>query len=193
MKFKTIGAAWLLIAGARLLSAGQSHLHDTLPANPDGSRVTGAVVLSWPTFTGTDGVVNATGQRAVAINSGVLDVVLPANPAGVNYTAVFNLAGQKSIAQVWHVPDSVSVLTLARVIVPRPSAPAPLTGSYKVDPSGISPSNGFPGQVMTLNTLMQWAPATAPVNTGPAGPQGPVGPLGPQGPVGPIGPQGVPG
>jgi Protein of unknown function (DUF2961)/Collagen triple helix repeat (20 copies) len=193
MKFIPLRAAWLLMTAARLLTAGQTHIHDVLPANSDGSLATGAVVLSWPTFTGTDGVSNPAGQRAVAINAGVIDLSIAANPAGVNYTAVFNLAGQKSIAQIWHVPDSSSLVTLSKVIVPRPSSPAPLTGSYKVDPSGISPANGVPGQVMTLNTLMQWAPAAAPTNSGPVGPQGPAGPVGPQGPVGPIGPQGVPG
>jgi hypothetical protein len=84
-------------------------------------------------------------------------------------------------------------LALSKVIVARPVAPAPLTGSYKVDPTGISPGGGLPGQVLTLNSLMQWAPASAPVNTGPAGPQGPQGPPGPQGPLGPLGPQGIPG
>lgn len=193
MKLKPFGAALLLIAGARLLSAAQTHIHDLLPANTDGSLATGAVVLSWPSFTGTDGVLNTTGQRAIAINAGIIDLTIAANPAGVNYTAVFNLAGQKSIAQVWHVLDSSSAIALSRVIVPRPSNPVPITGSYKVDPSGIAPGNGLPGQVMTLNTLMQWAPMVAPVSTGPVGPQGTAGPVGPQGPLGTLGPQGLPG
>ncbi len=193
MKFKLFRAALLLSAAARLLVAGSTHIHDVMPANNDGTAATGAVVVSWPTFTGTDGVLNTTGQMAVAINGGILDLTLPANPAGVNYTVVYDFAGQKSIAQLWHVPDSTSVLILANVIVPRPTAPAALTGAYRVDPGGISPSNGLPGQVMTLNSLLQWAPAIPPVNTGPAGIQGVQGVAGPIGPIGNLGPQGIPG
>jgi Protein of unknown function (DUF2961)/Collagen triple helix repeat (20 copies) len=193
MNLKPCRAALLLTAAARLLTAGTTHIHDVLPANSDGTPATGAVVISWPTFVGTDGVLNTAGQKAVAINGGILDTTLAANSAGVNYTAVFDLAGQTALAQVWHVADSVTALTLSQIIVPRPTAPAPLTGAYKVDPTGISPGKGVPGQVMTLNTLMQWSPANAPVSAGPAGPLGPQGQPGPIGPVGPIGPQGIPG
>jgi hypothetical protein len=193
MNARIFRAVLLLTAVTRVLTAANTHIHDVLPANSDGTPATGAVVVSWPTFVGTDGVLNTAGQKAVAINGGVIDITLAANPAGVNYSVVFDLAGQSALAQAWHVPDSVSTLTLSRVIVPRPTAPAPATGAYKLDPSGISPGKGLPGQVMTLNTLMQWAPATAPVNSGPVGPVGPSGPAGPPGPQGPIGPQGIPG
>jgi hypothetical protein len=193
MNFKPCRAALLLAAAARLLTAGNTHIHDVLPSNSDGTPATGAVVISWPTFVGTDGVTNAAGHRAVAINGGILDTTLAANPAGVNYSVIFDLASQPGLSQVWHVPDSVTALTLAQIIVPRPTAPAASTGAYTVTPSSISPGKGLPGQVMTLNTLMQWAPANAPTDTGPAGPAGPPGPVGPQGPAGPIGPQGMPG
>jgi hypothetical protein len=193
MNLKLCRAALLLAAVARLLTAGNTHIHDVLPPNSDGTAATGAVVISWPTFVGTDGVLHTASQTAVAINGGILDTTLPANPAGVNYIAVFDLAGQTGLSQVWHVPDSVPAVTLAKIIVPKPTAPSPSSGAYTVNPSSISPAKGLPGQVMTLNTLMQWAPATAPVNTGPAGPQGPAGPVGPQGPIGAIGPQGIPG
>jgi hypothetical protein len=193
MNFRPYRAVLLLTAVTRLLTAGNSHIRDVLPANNDGTPATGAVVVSWPTFVGTDGVLNETGRKAVAINSGVLDISLPANPAGVNYAAVFNLTGQTALAQTWHVPDSISALTIARIIVPRPSVASSSTGAYKVDPAGISPGKGIPGQVMTINTLMQWAPANAAVNTGPPGQQGPAGPAGSKGPQGTIGPQGMPG
>ncbi len=151
-------AALLLTAAARMAHAGQSHIHDILPANADGTLATGSVVLSWPTFSGTDTVLVKAGRRAVAINNGILDVTLAANPAGVNYTAIFYL-GAKTLTQTWHVPDSNPVLTLANIIVVPAMAPGALTGAYKVDPSGIAPSGGVPGQVLTLNSLLQWAPA----------------------------------
>ena len=193
MKLQPYRAVLLLTAVTRLLTAGTTHIHDTLPVNSDGTPATGAVVISWPTFVGTDGVLNTASQKAVAINNGILDTTLAANPAGVNYTASFDFAAQTAVAQNWHVPDSTSAVTLAMIIVPRPTAPAALTGAYKVDPTGISPGKGLPGQVMTLNTLLQWSPAPASVNSGPAGPQGPIGPTGPIGPIGHIGPQGSPG
>jgi len=118
MKFRTCRAALLLTAVARLLTAGTTHIHDTLPASSNGTPATGAVVISWPTFVGTDGVLNTASQKAVAINGGIIDTTLAANPAGVNYTVVYDLANQSALAQVWHVPDSTSALTLAQVIVP---------------------------------------------------------------------------
>jgi hypothetical protein len=193
MKFKPYRAVLLLAAVTRLLTAGTTHIHDVLPANSDGTQATGAVIVTWPTFVGTDGVLNNAGQKAIAINGGILDTTLVANPAGVNYSAVFNLAGQTALAQTWHVPDSISVVKIAQILVSRPTNPAPSPGAYRVDPSGISPGKGVPGQVMTLNTLLQWTPANAQVNTGPAGPQGPQGPAGAPGHVGPMGPQGMPG
>jgi hypothetical protein len=193
MNLKPCRAVLLLAAATRLLTAGTTHIHDVLPTSSNGTPATGAVVVSWPTFVGTDGVLNTAGQKAVAINGGILDTTLAANPAGVNYSAVFDLAGQTALAQTWHVPDSVSAVTIAQIIVLPPSNVAPSTGAYKVDPTAISPGKGVPGQVMTLNTLMQWSPATAPANTGPAGPPGPAGPAGLKGPAGPVGPQGIPG
>lgn len=192
MNFKTFRAAFLLTAVTHLLTAGTTHIHDVLPNNSDGTRATGAVVVSWPTFVGTDGVNNPAGQRAIAINNGILDTTLAANPAGVNYSAVFNLAGQTALAQTWHVPDSTNAVTIALMLV-RSSAPTQSGGAYKVDPTGISPGKGLPGQVMTLNTLLQWAPSNPAANSGPVGPLGPPGPAGPQGPQGPMGVQGMPG
>ena len=198
MKWKAYRAALLLSAVARVF-AGPTHIHDSLPAASDGTASTGAVLISWGAFTGTDGTVIKAGQRAVAINSGILDVTLPANPAGVNYTATFNLYNQKTFTQFWHVPDSSPTLTLASIIVTRAATAGALNGSYRVDPATISPSGGSAGQVLTLNSLLQWAPASAPANSGPQGPQGPVGaqgdpgPQGAAGPQGALGPQGVPG
>src|SRR5277367_5493500 len=105
MKFKPCRAALLLAAVARLLTDGNTHIHDVLPANSDGTPATGAVVISWPTFVGTDGVLNAAGQKAIAINGGILDTTLAANPTGVNYSAVYDLAGQTALPQAWHIPD----------------------------------------------------------------------------------------
>jgi len=189
MKWKAYRAALLLTAVARLF-AGPSHIHDSLPATSDGTPATGAVLISWPAFTGTDGAVQRAGQRAVAINSGILDVTLPANPPGVNYVATFNLFNQKTFTQYWHVPDSTPVLVLASVIVTRGTQAGALNGSYRVDPTTISPQGGSTGQVLTLNSLLQWTPATPPVNSGPPGPRGPIGPQGDPGPLGPVGPQG---
>ncbi|MCU1263213.1 MAG: hypothetical protein JWO80_6098, partial [Bryobacterales bacterium] len=45
----------LLTAVVRVALAGTSHIHDFLPANSDGTPATGSVVLTWPSFTGTDG------------------------------------------------------------------------------------------------------------------------------------------
>lgn len=193
MKRKAYLAALLLTAAARVALAGTTHIHDFLPANSDGTPATGSVVLTWPTFTGTDGVVVKAGQRAVAINAGILDLTLPANPSGVNYSATFYLSA-KTFRQTWHVPDSTPVLTLANIISVPPTAPGALTGPYKVDPGGISPGGGLPGQVMTLNSLLQWAPAASTgAAIGTPGPIGPIGPIGRTGPTGPLGPQGVPG
>ena len=190
MKWKAYRAALLLGAAARLI-AGPAHIHDSLPRASDGSASTGAVLISWPAFTGTDGVVQSAGQRAVAINSGILDVTLPANPPGVNYTATFNLYNQKTFIQFWHVPDSTPVLPLASVIVSRAGQVGAISGSYRVDPSTINPSGGTTGQVLTLNSLLQWAPASVPTSAGPPGPRGPAGPQGDSGPQGTAGPQGV--
>ena len=198
MKWKAYRAALLLTGTARLF-AGPSHIHDSLPAASDGSPATGAVLISWPAFTGTDGMPQKASQRAVAINAGILDVTLPANPVGVNYIATFNLYNQKTFTQNWHVPDSTPVLTLASVIVTRGAQIGTLNGSYRVDPATISPSGGATGQVLTLNSLLQWAPAAAPVSAGPPGPRGPAGSpgdIGQQGSIGSqgdVGPPGVPG
>jgi hypothetical protein len=198
MKWNAYRAALLLAAVARAF-AGPSHIHDSLPAASDGTPVTGAVLISWPAFTGTDGQTQKASQRAVAINAGILDVTLPANPVGVNYTATFNLFNQKSFTQYWHVPDSTPVLVLASVIVTRGTQMGALNGSYRVDPTTISPAGGSTGQVLTLNSLLQWAPAAAPVSAGPPGPRGSAGstgdtgPQGNPGPQGDLGPPGVPG
>jgi len=198
MKWKVYRAALLLMAAVRIF-AGPSHIHDSLPAASDGTPTTGAVLISWPAFTGTDGLVQRAGQRAIAINNGILDVTLPANPPGVNYLATFNLFNQKTFTQYWHVPDSTPVLTLASVIVTRGTQVGALNGSYRVDPTTISPAGGAAGQVLTLNSLLQWAPASPPSNSGPpgargsSGPQGDPGVAGPFGPQGDIGPPGVPG
>jgi len=198
MKWKVYRAAMLLWAASRAF-AGPTHIHDSLPAAANGTVATGAVLISWPAFTGTDGLVQRAGQRAVAINNGILDVTLPANPPGVNYTATFNLFNQKTIVQNWHVPDSTPVLTLASVIVTRAGQIGQigqLNGSYRVDPATISPAGGSAGQVLTLNSLLQWAPAAAPVSAGPPGPSGPPGIPGPQGvpgPQGALGPPEIPG
>jgi Protein of unknown function (DUF2961)/Collagen triple helix repeat (20 copies) len=193
MNFKPFRAVLLLTAVTRLLTAGTSHIHDTLPTNSDGTLATGAVVVSWPTFVGTDGVLNSAGQKAIAVNGGILDATLAANPTGVNYSAVFDLAGQTAFAQTWHVPDSSSALKISQILVPRATTPTPSQGAYKVDPTAIAPGKGLPGQVMTLNTLLQWAPANAQVNTGPQGPPGSQGQAGSPGAPGPMGPQGIPG
>jgi len=189
MKWKVYRAALLLMAAVRIF-AGPSHIHDSLPAASDGTPTTGAVLISWPAFTGTDGLVQRAGQRAIAINNGILDVTLPANPPGVNYLATFNLFNQKTFTQYWHVPDSTPVLVLASVIVTRSAQVGALNGSYRVDPATISPSGGGTGQVLTLNSLLQWAPAPVPVNSGPPGPRGPAGPQGDPGALGDPGPQG---
>jgi hypothetical protein len=184
MKWNTYRAALLLAAAVRVALAGPTHIHDLLPANSDGTQATGSVVLTWPAFTGTDNIRVVAGQRAVAINNGILDITLAANPVGVNYTATYYL-GARTLAQNWHVPDSTTTLMLANVIVVR--LPPVGTPGYKVDPSGISPGGGLPGQVLSLNTLLQWAPVTPAATSGPAGPIGPQGRIGLTGPVGPAG------
>lgn len=185
-------AALLLTAVVRVALAGPSHIHDFLPANTDGTPATGSVVLTWPAFSGTDGIPVRAGQRAVAINTGILDVTLPANPVGVNYTATYYL-GAKTLTQNWHVPDSTGVLTLAKVIVVAATPPGNLTTKgYKVDPSSIAPAGGRPGDILALNSLLQWSPSPAGAGSTP-GPAGPPGPQGRAGVPGTAGPQGIPG
>src|SRR5450432_4368595 len=109
MKWNAYRAVLLLAAVVRVALAGPSHIHDFLPANSDGTPATGSVLLTWPAFSGTDGIPVRAGQRAVAINNGIVDVTLPANPTGVNYTATYYL-GAKTLSQTWHIPDSTTVL-----------------------------------------------------------------------------------
>ena len=86
----------------------------------DGKPTTGTVIVSWPSFTTSNGEAIAAGTATSTIDSnGILDIKLPANeratPIGSYYTAIFHLEGGTVYRMFWVVPDSLSPVTLATV------------------------------------------------------------------------------
>src|SRR5271166_7210657 len=79
----------------------------------DGAPATGTVLISWPAFTTADGKAVAAGSLSVALGSGgafaaSLAPNTGAQPAGVYYKVVYQLAGQQPSTEYWVVPATGS-------------------------------------------------------------------------------------
>lgn len=86
----------------------------------DGTQASGTVVVSWPTFTTSNGAAVTAGTTSAAIGpAGALTLALTPNagatPTGTYYTAVFHLSDGTTSQQYWVVPVSATPVTLAAI------------------------------------------------------------------------------
>ena len=86
----------------------------------DGTQASGAVVVTWPTFTTAAGQAVAAGNTSATIGpNGALSLALTPNagamPTGTYYTAVFHLDDGTMSQQYWVVPVSATPVTLAAI------------------------------------------------------------------------------
>ncbi|HVP55409.1 MAG TPA: hypothetical protein VMU45_10475 [Candidatus Eisenbacteria bacterium] len=80
----------------------------------DGATAKGTVLISWPAFTTADGYAVAAGSLSVQLGSGgafaaSLAPNTGAQPAGVYYKVVYQLAGQEPSSEYWVVPATGSI------------------------------------------------------------------------------------
>jgi hypothetical protein len=79
----------------------------------DGTAATGTVLISWPAFTTSDGKAIAAGSVSVKLGAGgaFTASLVPntgAQPAGVYYKVVYQLASQEPSSEYWVVPATGS-------------------------------------------------------------------------------------
>ncbi len=100
----------------------------------DGTAARGMVLISWPAFTTADGKAVAAGSLSVQLgNGGAFAASLAPNtgaqPAGVYYKVVFQLAGQEPSTEYWVVPatGSTSIGAVRAKLMPATAAAQVLT------------------------------------------------------------------
>ena len=100
----------------------------------DGAAAMGTVLISWPGFTTADGKAVAAGSLSVRLGSGgafaaSLAPNTGAQPAGVYYKVVYQLAGQEPSSEYWVVPatGSISIGSVRAKLMPPTIAAQVLT------------------------------------------------------------------
>src|ERR1019366_1265045 len=100
----------------------------------DGAAAMGTVLISWPGFTTADGKAVAAGALNVRLGSGgtfsaSLAPNTGAQPAGVYYKVVYQLAGQEPSSEYWVVPatGSISIGSVRAKLMPPTIAAQVLT------------------------------------------------------------------
>jgi hypothetical protein len=112
-------AALLGLRGRALAQVATTTVQDTV-YRADGTQASGAVVVSWPTFTTAAGQAVAAGNTAATIGpNGALSMALTPNagaiPTGTYYTAVFHLDDGTTSQQYWVIPVSATPVMLSAI------------------------------------------------------------------------------
>ncbi len=136
----------------------------------DGTPASGAVVVSWPTFTTAAGQAVAAGNESATIGpNGALSLPLTANanatPTGTYYTAVLHLDDGTTSQQYWVVPVSATPVNLAAIenqVLPASVAMQTASRAY-VDAKIAAVSTGSTG----TGTTGSYVPTTGGTMTGP--------------------------
>jgi len=106
-------------------------IRDTL-FNADGTTVNGTAVISWKSFTATDGATVSNSNIELTILDGMVAIDLTPNdgasPSGLSYRVEYILDNGNRHTEIWVVPDSTTALTVSDVRVPLPPG-APLGSS----------------------------------------------------------------
>jgi hypothetical protein len=115
----TLSIALLATCGRALAQVATTTVQDTV-YRADGTQASGAVVVSWPTFTTAAGQAVAAGNTSATIGpNGALSIALTPNagatPAGTYYTAVLHLDDGTTSQQYWVIPVSATPVTLASI------------------------------------------------------------------------------
>jgi hypothetical protein len=112
--FCLLVTAACLTSAARAQASGpaMTQVTDTV-YRADGTVAQGIVLLTWPAFTTVDGKAVAAGSLGVKLSSGgaftaSLAPNIGAQPAGVSYKVVYQLAGQEPSTEYWVVPATGS-------------------------------------------------------------------------------------
>jgi hypothetical protein len=104
-----LGMAWLALSGVASAQAVSTTTVQGTVYLANGTPGAGTVSLRWPTFTTAAGQLVASGKMSATIASdGFLSVNLAPNvgatPAGLYYTAVFQMSNGTTSTQYWVVP-----------------------------------------------------------------------------------------
>ena len=140
---RPMGRFFCLLAVAAMLPVSLVHAQTNGPAmtqvvdtvyRADGTAARGMVLISWPAFTTADGKAVAAGSLNVQLgNGGAFTASLAPNtgaqPAGVYYKVIFQLAGQEPSTEYWVVPatNSTSIGAVRAKLMPPTIAAQVLT------------------------------------------------------------------
>ncbi len=146
-----IGLAWAWVACAQTISTTSVQGTVYLANGAPGS---GTLQLSWPAFTTASGNAIAAGRTSTTIGTdGFVSVNLVPNlgssPAGLFYTAVYNMSDGSASTEYWVVPAAAQA-TVAQVraqVMPAAQAVQAVTKSYvdqaiQTAATSLSPSGG---------------------------------------------------
>jgi hypothetical protein len=116
---KYLGALVALASAAAQVSGPAMTTVSDVVYRADGAVAKGTVLISWAAFTTADGKAVAAGSLNVQLNNGgeFSASLVPntgAQPAGVYYKVVYQLAGQEPSTEYWMVPATGST-TIAAV------------------------------------------------------------------------------
>lgn len=120
----------------------------------DGSPASGTVIITWPAFVTASGTAVAAGNKNVVVGAdGALNVALVPNagatPAGVYYSAVFQLGAGQVRTEFWIVPTtSPSNLATVRATPGSGLAGQPVSMQYV---NSVLASKADDGSVVHLN------------------------------------------
>lgn len=166
-----IGLALAWVACAQTISTTTVQGTVYLASGAPGS---GTLQLSWPAFTTASGAAVAAGRSTATIGAdGFVSVNLVPNlgssPAGLFYTAVYNMSDGTASTEYWVVPAAAQA-TIAQVraqVMPAAQAVQAVTKSYvdqaiQTASSSLSPSGGTITGSLTLASL---STASAPTGT----------------------------
>jgi hypothetical protein len=155
MLLRIRSAAILALLAGSLAMASPTPIQDTL-YTPTGGTANGSINLKWPTFySSPDGHLVQGGSLNYTVTNGVINLLLEPTdtsvPAGVTYTATYNINGAPSIRENWLVPTSATPVNLKAIRVLNPPTPGPYVPNVTV-------INGLP---VFLTTVYNW-PAQTP-------------------------------
>ncbi len=171
MGMTLISLAWAWVAYAQTISTTTVQGTVYLASGAPGS---GTLQLSWPAFTTASGDAVAAGRTIATIGAnGFVSVSLVPNlgssPAGLFYTAVYNMSDGTASTEYWVVPAATQA-TIAQVraqVMPAAQAVQAVTKFYvdqaiQTASSSLSPSGGAIAGSLTLASL---STASAPTGT----------------------------
>jgi len=112
LKWLAAGVAMAATTAAQTNGPTMTQVVDTV-YRADGTVARGTVLISWPAFTTLDGKAVAAGSVSVQLgNGGAFAASLAPNtgaqPAGVSYKVIYQLASQEPSTEYWVVPSTGS-------------------------------------------------------------------------------------